>query len=60
LIDCARKVKCLIYQHVKPRTARAELFGDADFGSCRDDVEELEEFQSVNGAVQPHELGETR
>jgi two-component system sensor histidine kinase UhpB len=25
-----------------------------------DDVEELEEFQSVNGAVQPHELGETR
>jgi two-component system, NarL family, sensor histidine kinase UhpB len=25
-----------------------------------DDVEELEEFQSLNGAVQPHELGETR
>src|SRR6185437_5090529 len=25
-----------------------------------DDVEELEEFQSLNGAVQPHELGDTR
>jgi hypothetical protein len=25
-----------------------------------DEVEELEEFQSLNGAVQPHELGETR
>jgi two-component system sensor histidine kinase UhpB len=25
-----------------------------------DDVEELEELQSLNGAVQPHELGETR
>ena len=25
-----------------------------------EEVEELEEFQSLNGAVQPHELGETR
>lgn len=25
-----------------------------------DEVQELEEFQSLNGAVQPHELGETR
>ena len=25
-----------------------------------DEVDDLEEFQSVNGAVQPHELGETR
>jgi signal transduction histidine kinase len=25
-----------------------------------DEVEELEQFQSLNGAVQPHELGETR
>ena len=25
-----------------------------------DEVEELEEFQSLNGAVRPHELGETR
>ena len=43
LIDCTRRVKCLIFRDVKPRTARAELLGDADLGPRRRELEELED-----------------
>src|SRR6266516_1410969 len=43
LIDCAQRVKCLLSQDVKPRTARAELFGDADLGPRRHELEKIED-----------------
>src|SRR5258708_2262839 len=43
-MDCAQRVKWLISQDVKRRTACAELLGDADLGPRRHELEKLHDI----------------